>query len=103
MATATDNVLNSLSRPCLVAGGQLRSASGSMAELFFRAWTCQVAVRASDVGFLALVAPETLGFHPANLPYQAPASAHNFALHAAYEAGDLVHGSDLAVSLGGGR
>jgi hypothetical protein len=29
--------------------------------------------------------------------------AHNALLHSAYTTGDLVHGSDAAVALGGGR
>ena len=89
--TDRENVLSSLSRP------------GSVPELFMRMATCTAAIQASDVGFLALVAPEVVALHPTNLPYRAPVSARRGLRATCYASGDLVPRSSLAVSLGGRR
>jgi len=86
-----DNVIASLSRP------------GSVPEIFMRMTACTTAVQASDVGFLALVAPEVVGLHPTNLPNRAPVSARRGLRRTCYASGDLVPRSSLAVSLGGRR
>ncbi len=89
--TDRDNVISSLSRP------------GSVPELFMRMATCTAAIQASDVGFLALVAPEVVGLHPTNLPYRAPVETRRALRATCYASGDLVPRSSLAVSLGGRR
>lgn len=89
--TDSDNVLASLSRP------------GSVPELFLRMATCTAAIQASDVEFLSLVAPEVVGLHPSNLPYQAPVRTRRSLRARCYASGDLVPRSSLAVSIGGRR
>ena len=89
--TDRDNVIASLSRP------------GSVPELFMRMATCTVAIHASDVGFLAIVAPEVVGLHPTNLPFRQPVETRRALRATCYASGDLVPRSSLAVSLGGRR